>query len=713
MVDKGGQVQFQIWFQPDAVKSYPDSIVFISDAGYNIDPVCLIEGEGIEPQLEATGDDWGKRRAHLTKYDTYQYYKFTPYPSPSGAIVLKNDGSKEVSINKINILEDVRGEAFEININGKLEPLKNYINSLGQIKDASGNSITVIPAGEQRYIPVFFHPRAEGDYKLKIEYESDAPVRPFSQLTGIGIYPKLTTADVDYGTRVMGEPASKKITRITNNTWAYQDAVTIQSLTIAPNGGISVNLGTPGTEGFSYDQNAIRLGMAGIVKFPQVLQPGDYMEIDGEFVAVKTGNHASSLTTVSDADVDVTSNWTGFGIAESLVLNGGAEPFLCYNTNDEITCTLVNNGSSAITIPANGVTLINQAPSAGTFIIDRMTRTDLSLIDGTKDWTIGISEQVKIVCKFLPLVKQQNNVEEIHTATVQVKSLAVTQALQTLTTGVKARAIHYTRTSESSISGKKIDNGVTIVEPGMKDPVTYLVNINPGQELVLANPTEYIVTVSYEKNFLGILQKNGKHEIFPGRDLPTGWTVSSYKMSFDEAKEIETITVTLKGNTPVKSKDKIELLRIEFFAFLPWYKDAQGNMTVKAKQVKLEHKIATNEQCVDYVTPLPCEAKLTETCVDNLRPIMVSLTDYNLGMINPNPVGANGTEISFSIAFTDFVEIRIIGTNGEIIDTPISKEMKAGNYTLRLPIEKLTNGSYILEMKSGEFNENRKFNVVK
>jgi hypothetical protein len=714
MIDKGGQYQFNIWFTPDAVKTYPDSIVFISDAGYNTDPVCFINGEGIEPQLEATGDDWGKKRAHLTKYDTYPYYTFAPYPSPNGAIVLSNMGSKEVSLSKINIIEDIRGEAFEIYVNGNLVPLKNYINSLGQIKDKDGNSITVIPQGSSRYIPVYFHPRAEGDYKLKIEYESDAASKPTSELVGIGIFPKVTTMDMDFGTKVIGEAPAKRIIRFTNEKWAYEDKVTVQSLTIAPNGGINLVLGTPGTEGFSYDKNAIRLGMAGLVNFPQVLQPGEYFEIDAEFAAVKTGNHQSTVTSVSDAEVDPTSNWTAFGIAEGLVLNEGLEPFLCYNTSNEITCTLVNNGSSAITIPANNITLINN--SNGSFVIDRITKSDLSLIDGTKDYSIGKNETINIVIRFIPTFKQNNNIEEAHTATLQVKTLAVTPALQLLTVPVKARAIHYVRTSESSITGKKVENGVTIVDPGqdVKDhPITYLVNIKPGKELEIANPTEYTVTLKYEKNFLAIRQDGAKHMIEPGRDLPTGWAVVSENFAFDQVTGIETVVVKLKGNTPVKSAANTELLKVEFRAFLPWYKDEDGNPVIKAKKIRIDHAITTNEQCVTYNDPQPVDVELTKTCVDDLRPITISLTDYSLGQINPNPVGSNGSDISFSIAFNDEVEIRIVSSNGEVIDSPINKVMKAGNYTLRLPIEKLTSGAYILEMRSGEFYETRKFNVVK
>jgi len=98
---------------------------------------------------------------------------------------------------------------------------------------------------------------------------------------------------------------------------------------------------------------------------------------------------------------------------------------------------------------------------------------------------------------------------------------------------------------------------------------------------------------------------------------------------------------------------------------------------------------------------------------DNLRPIVISAADYNLGAINPNPVTASGTDIPFSIAFDGFVEIRIIDASGNVVDVPISGDMKAGSYSIRLPIEKLANGAYILEMVSGEFRETRKFNVVK
>jgi len=95
--------QFRVWFNPVAEQSYPDSIVFMSDAS-SIDSVCLITGIGIKPQLQVTGENWGPKRVHLPKYDTYTYQTFGyPYPSATGAIVLSNPGSKEVTINQIKL----------------------------------------------------------------------------------------------------------------------------------------------------------------------------------------------------------------------------------------------------------------------------------------------------------------------------------------------------------------------------------------------------------------------------------------------------------------------------------------------------------------------------------------------------------------------------------------------------------------------------------
>lgn len=711
IIDKGGSYQFNVWFEPDAVKVFEDEIVFISDAGTNIDNVCEIIGEGIEPMLEATGDNWGRKRVHLTRYDDpTSIYKFTPYPSPNGAIELRNEGSKDVSISKINIVENTLGDAFEIMVNGNLEPITKYVNSLGQIRDKDGKSITVIEKNGYRQIPVYFHPKTEGEHKLVLEYESDAPVKPTSVLEGIGIYPKISTIDLDFGTKVIGDAPAKQTLRFINEQWDYSDQVEIAQLVNVPNGTISAKIGTYGTEGFNYNGDAIRLDMAGIATFPVKLNPGQFIELDCEFAPSKTGNAQAVLTTLSDAAAEASSNWKGFGIAEGLEMVEGNEPYICYNTTDEIKVLLRNTGSSAVNVLPGAVTIINDASNV--FVIDRVTREDLSQVNYANGFPLASGETVNIFVKYIPKTWKQVNIQELHEAKVQVKTDAVTPSLQTLTADVKGRAIHFTRTSESKINGL---SQVT-VDPGQdpkSKPITYSIYINQGTLLDVANPTEFTITMKYIKNFLAIREENNKLLINVGADMPAGWTVKSTKLSLDKATNEETVVIVLTGMTPLKKVERTELVKVEFISWLPWYTNDQGQVQVKSKTIDITHTIATNEQCVDYINPVGSKASLTEVCVDNLRPIVISAADYNLGAINPNPVTANGTDLPFSIAFDGFVEIRIVNAAGNIVDIPVSGDMKAGAYSIRLPIEKLSNGAYILEMVSGEFRETRKFNVVK
>jgi hypothetical protein len=230
--------------------------------------------------------------------------------------------------------------------------------------------------------------------------------------------------------------------------------------------------------------------------------------------------------------------------------------------------------------------------------------------------------------------------------------------------------------------------------------------------LDIAEPTEYTVTIKYEKHFLAVREKGGELMISTGADLPAGWTVKSATLELDQATNIETITVVLSGPSALKRAENSEILKIEFLAWLPWY-DNNGQIAIKAKTVEFTHTIATNEQCVEYIDPASSKASLTPTCVDNLRPIEISASDYNLGMVSPNPVGGNGTEVDFSIAFTGFVQIRIIDAVGNVVAEPINDNMKAGNYTVRIPADKMANGTYILEMRSGEFHATRNINIVK
>jgi hypothetical protein len=101
--------------------------------------------------------------------------------------------------------------------------------------------------------------------------------------------------------------------------WEFADPVTITNFAISPPNAIkaSINSNEYGSEGFRFDRNALRIMNAdgsekiAATGLPVVLQPGEYIEINAEFVAPRKGKMTASISTVSDADTDQTSRWTG------------------------------------------------------------------------------------------------------------------------------------------------------------------------------------------------------------------------------------------------------------------------------------------------------------------------------------------------------------------------------------------------------------------
>ena len=705
-------VQFRVWFKPDAEISYPDSIVFESDAGRIEDPVCEIRGIGIKPQLQATGENWGQKRVHLAKYDTYTYQTFGyPYPSPTGAIVLNNPGTKEVLIHQINVLDSVQADAFEIDVEGVKQPLVKYLNQLGSIKDEQQRTITTIEAGGTRHVPVYFNPRAEGVHRLVIEYVSDAEIRPTSTLEGIGIYPMIGTTDVDYGTNVVGDKPVRRTVIFANQRWDYQDSLVLQGFAVAPDGSISAEIGTPGSEGFSYDGAKIIDKTGEVITLPYTLQPGDYVEITGQFAAQRPGNALGNLTSISDASVDATSHWKGFGIAESLQLLPGAEPYICYNTEEEIVVTLQNNGSDTVRIPANSISIIND--SKGYFRIARVINAANVEINTDADYYFAPNDRLSIVVGYNPVNWSNTNSVEEAIADVQVETDAVTPAFRVMTVQIKGSAIHYVRTTYSEINDKTTE----IVEPGQSagagyngDPITYSIYIRDGKELDLTGPTQITIKIRYKKDFLAIKESgNNNLQISVGADM-AGWNIDNVTRKLDKATNEEEVTVVMSG-TPFQSSAKSELLRIEFLAFLPYYTSADE--IAKGKETMISHEVVSNEQCVEFRDPVGSSAVLSEVCMNNLRPILLSSTDYSMGKVNPEPLGAEGGTLDFGVGLSGETHIRIINSAGEVVAVLADGMMKVGNYSVRIPVEKLSSGVYFIEMQSGEFKEVQKIVVKK
>jgi hypothetical protein len=174
---------------------------------------------------------------------------------------------------------------------------------------------TTIPAYCELLVDVTFQPVTPGPYLYTFEYETDNTSISGVQTTlqGIGILPKIRTTNYDLGKTVVNDfehPNSGMIV-ITNDSWQYEDSVTITGLVntnIYKDVAVVPTAWTDFTESFRYDANPTRL------PFPVTLQPGETLEIDPvEFVARTKASVSGSLRTISDAETEVTANISGYG----------------------------------------------------------------------------------------------------------------------------------------------------------------------------------------------------------------------------------------------------------------------------------------------------------------------------------------------------------------------------------------------------------------
>ncbi|MCK5742901.1 MAG: hypothetical protein KAH48_11830, partial [Chlorobi bacterium] len=303
IIKPGVEKIFEVKFTPDVEGFFLDSVVFISNtdrpADTHIDSVGELTGTGIKRYLVADGYDWQRRRI-----DRPGTFDVAPYPvdEPDKAILLENGGTTSLMITKIIISEDIRGDAFEF--------------------DRAALINIVIEGNSAFYVPVKFHPVTTGAHTLRFFYNNSAGSTTETLLRGIGVVPRIESTRPSFGqTEVNASKYLSKMMKITNLSqvyWEYCDSLTITDLIITPKDAIATTITADkfGSKGFRFDQNKLRIMFPDATvktaetSLPITLQPGEYIEIDGQFVAPRVGLFRAGITTVSDAETETYSVWT-------------------------------------------------------------------------------------------------------------------------------------------------------------------------------------------------------------------------------------------------------------------------------------------------------------------------------------------------------------------------------------------------------------------
>jgi len=214
-----------------------------------------------------------------------------------------------------------------------------------------GALLTTLDPGEERIVPVFFHPTLTGPHILTFEYVTNPPISNVTTtLQGVGTVPRLKTDDVIFGATNKDDYENYithqvTFTNMSIDEWQYGDSVTITDFT---ENNIHTEISQSWNmfpEPFRFDKDFMAFS------FPIILQPGSSMTFDGDFVAKSDGHSIGTLTTVSDAESDVTSVWRGWsvgtGVNDELA---GKIKILPNPANDKIILSGLKEGLISIKI---------------------------------------------------------------------------------------------------------------------------------------------------------------------------------------------------------------------------------------------------------------------------------------------------------------------------------------------------------------------------
>jgi hypothetical protein len=690
----GQVITMNLQFTPDDTISYPDEIRFLSNTirkypnGNLVDSVCLLTGRGLKSDLTATSYNWERKRIHRPGT-----FPIAPYPTvintlnPEPCIRLYNGGNTPLSIKKINDLT-VTGDKSVFNF------------------DRSKIVGVTIPAYGELLVNVTFQPVTPGPYLYTFEYETDNSTISGVQTTlqGIGILPKISTKNYDLGKTIVNDfgHSNSDIIEITNDSWQYEDSVTITGLTatnIFKDVAVAPTAWTGFTESFRYDANPTRF------PFPVTLQPGQTLTIDAiEFVARAKAQVSGSVTTVSDAEQNVTSNVVGEGLVPAVTITDDAT-VICRGLTDILEFTINNTGESNLNI--------------GPITLDETSHFKFVVDNDALGFNIpqGQSRTVQIRYNGIDPGRHTCNITCDATPYLTDPSEDAGWTIP-LATSLRGETVHYTR----SIAVEPKENTIPYKIETFTNRV---INLTPGVNLVGAKVIGFTIQIQFNPDFLkatydkdGIYKDvddkgDGKNNgIILGsmfNDYPAGAFTIGF-LNYDE--KAGTIRVQIKRNNGfdnvyINSVNGGELLAITLGTFLP-----KGDSRFSQFDVSIS---ADEEEgiCVDMNTA-SSSILIDSTCVYDVRKIVFVGGDFYLSSVKPNPVTGSEAIIEFEIAHEDCqTRIEVYNSANQLVALPIDKLMQPGRYEVSIPVHNWSSGSYYYIMKAGPYEEQRRMVITK
>ncbi len=569
-----------------------------------------------------------------------------------GQIYMRNKGSSKVTITDIDL--ENSGDA-----NFRIKSIKPQLNPVIELFEETNTNPNVT---KEVVITVEFIPQAEETYHNAIvptfsEEDAIEPGTVIGDLDGIGILPKLEVTGYTFWPPILLNDTHDDIGKVRIYNPSETSPTYIESINWSNNSDNDFEWVTQPTQDFE-------LGM------------GESLEFDVRFTARGINDRLAVVEVVSDAEpgpqtdprVTDTAHVRGYGYEKGLSVGNldYGDVLLC--DKPEMTVEIRNTSQTSV---ATIYDFIAEIGDIGSFAIEDIFPTDIQPGDALP---VRVTFDPGVGSRTGPFhvdAKVYSNFDTL-TSTFDAEVYDVTVSLDMPTLYGMAPGM------------QTIDN-----PPAQAFPI-----IVRSDDWADANVTDFRIDVIYKKDWMFFAEKITKGDV-----LDQSWTITATEYAIDDIwsrAEIEG-----HGTTPISRNGQLvrpvyTIMLADSSQFMPDF----GEIT-----------FFDRDACV-LKDPQPGEININ-TCVQDLRNVTFTTTKYALQEVGPNPATGSTVNIKYGVGLKTHTTLELYNSTGERVETLVDKVQEVGDYELVLSTDRLGSGTYIVRMKSGPYEDVRRFVIVK
>jgi hypothetical protein len=670
---KGETHEFQVYYKADVPGVAHKTTALFEGNTTKVKLYSDWEGQGMTVGPVITPYDWKRKRMDdkfWTKYAVDNGFKYDATLGYIGSVDLSAIGNTKL-----------------INVNVKIE------NDVDGVFSFNQSEVPQVIVGDAAALPltVYFKPKAEKDYSAHITLTGEFNGKALSisaDLVGTGILPHVnvigkTWADMLIG-KVQSENGQVKHNMVLNNVYAMP--LTVNGLSIE--GTHKANFVIDPTW-LTANPYPIKIDIASSIDVPIIFTAND--------VGVNTA------TLVSDDDAtDPVDNHKGDLLVKvykpDLIPTDYDYLTIFKTTTKDGQVTLSNIGSIPITITRD-ITASLEGTDPNSFIINTWYVKNGSFkksVEPKVPFVLDLGDVLYIDVTFKPMDSKKYSAKIVYKNDFEERTstlVGIGEEMWTL------------------VSIPDYPNSGGSILPG--EPVTISVNYatHPSKEakykdnLEAANITEFKTLIYFKDasrvNVQDVYPAEVNNEVVTiindNTTMTNGWTVVNSTIV-----DKEHLLIEMSGPSALKSSN-LPLLKVKFNTFL-----SDLNLIPIPVEFKLQNKTYVN------IDNDPGSIKIDPVCVNTLRLVKLSGSEFTLSQVNPNPVSGN-TSIKYSVGFECKTTIELFTSNGDKVATLVNQTLKPGAYELSFDVNQLglNSGAFFYRMKSGPFEETKSLILAK